>query len=611
MIVQKLIRAPKCPRSGLTGGRRAQVCRPRITNRYVSFGTTRCVPSWWPMPSSKQPTPVMASVSRGLQVLAAVERSPEGRELGELSRSLGLNKTTVLRLLRTLVAEGALVRDEDSGRYRSDLRSWVSLLPFLGPCLSLLARARGILQAVAEATGGTAAIILPDETGLGCSSPLYAKPLTAVHVDPAGENPPLHRTAAGKCYLAALPEASLKSYLRRAQPAKGGRAFCRELTAELDRVLECGYGENVGEAARGTYAVAVPLRDPQGSVVGGVALALPLTTGSRANVQEFLPHLRTAAASLEELFTDQTWEQLVVESPRADRPLASPWVGGGPESHHESTRFVRSLSRALRVMAELLRNPQGLSLTQVTAARHLPKVQVYRVLRALVAQGAVWHNAQAHRYRVSPVLWLRFAPVLRAATSVRSGVRQVLSELARDAGATACFVLPDRDRRHSVVYDYELPARPLCWHPEDVPPAPLHTVATGKCYLAAQSRLFLEEYCRAGLPALTPHTITDKARLIEELREVTRRGYAVAREEYFLGAGALAVPVKNTAGEFVAAVTVLPVTAEMTEENIGHCLSLLRLAANRLQPLLAEGSLDPATFSEMPGQAATGEGGIG
>jgi IclR family acetate operon transcriptional repressor len=261
-------------------------------------------------------------------------------------------------------------------------------------------------------------------------------------------------------------------------------------------------------------------------------------------------------------------------------------------------------------MTELFRCPQGLSLTQVTAARHMPKMQAYRVLRALVAEGMVWHNAQAHRYRVSPVLLLRLVPVLRAATSVRSGVKQVLSELARDTGATACLVLPDRDRRHSIVYDYELPAGPLCWHPEDVPPAPLHTAATGKCYLAAQSRLFLEEYCRAGLPALTPHTITDKARLIEELREVTRRGYAVAREEFVLGAGALAVPVHNTAGEFVAAVTVLPVTAEMTEENISRCLSLLRLAANRLQPLLAEGSLDPATFSEMPEQAPRGDGGI-
>ncbi|MCJ7752262.1 MAG: helix-turn-helix domain-containing protein [Armatimonadetes bacterium] len=318
-------------------------------------------------------------------MLAAVERSPEGRELGELSRSLGLNKTTVLRLLRTLVAEGALVRDEVSGRYRSDLRSWISLLPFLGPCLSLLARARGILQAVAEATGGTAAIILPDETGLGCSSPLYAKPPTAVHVDPAGVNVPLHTTAAGKCYLAALSEAGLSSYLRRAQPAKGVRAFCRELRAELDRVGQCGYGENIGEAIGGICSVAVPLRDPHGVTVGGVTLALPLTTGFRANLQEFLPRLKTATASLEELLTDRAWEQLVKESPRADRHLASPWGGGKPESYHESTRFVRSLSRAIRVMAELFRCPQGLSLTEVTAARHLPKVQAYRVLRALVA----------------------------------------------------------------------------------------------------------------------------------------------------------------------------------------------------------------------------------
>jgi DNA-binding IclR family transcriptional regulator len=553
----------------------------------------------------------MASVSRGLRVLAAIERcSPEGRQLGELSRSLGLHKTTVLRLLRTLVAEGALVRDEATGRYRSDLRSWISLLPFLGPALSLIARVRATLHVVADATEETAAIGLPDETGLGCWSPVYATPPNSVYVDPEGVNPPLHTTGAGKCYLASLPEASLKSYLRRAQPAEGGRTFCRELRAELDRVRQSGYGENLGEAVRGICALSVPLRDPGGGTVGGVAVAYPEGGSAHARAREFLPCLRTAAAALGDLLTDRTWEELVMESTPEDRPLASPWAGRGPESYHESTRFVHSLSRALRVMAELFRCPQGLSLPQVATTRNMPKGQAYRVLRALVAEGMVWHNAQAHRYRVNPLLWLGFAPILRSATSTRSGVASVLSELARDTEATACLALPDRDRRQAVAYQYELPARPLCWHPEHMPSVPLHAAASGKCYLAAQSRLFLEEYCKAGLAALTPHTITDKARLIEDLREARKQGYAVAREEFCLGAGSVAVSVQNTAGEFVAAVTFVPVGGEMTEENINRCLPLLRRAANRLLPLLAQGSLDLTTSSERPGQAPTGDSGI-
>jgi hypothetical protein len=72
----------------------------------------------------------------------------------------------------------------------------------------------------------------------------------------------------------------------------------------------------------------------------------------------------------------------------------------------------------------------------------------------------------------------------------------------------------------------------------------------------------------------------------------------------------VAVSVQNTAGEFVAAVTFVPVVAEMTEENINRCLPLLRRAADRLLPLLAQGSLDLTTSSERPGQAPTGDSGI-
>jgi len=50
------------------------------------------------------------------------------------------------------------------------------------------------------------------------------------------------------------------------------------------------------------------------------------------------------------------------------------------------------------------------------------------------------------------------------------------------------------------------------------------------------------------LAAFTPRTITTRARLLEELARVRRRGFAEAREEREEGLAAVAAPVRDTSG---------------------------------------------------------------
>jgi DNA-binding IclR family transcriptional regulator len=55
---------------------------------------------------------------------------------------------------------------------------------------------------------------------------------------------------------------------------------------------------------------------------------------------------------------------------------------------------------------------------------------------------------------------------------------------------------------------------------------------------------------------LVPHTITDASALETELRKVRSQGWASTAEELELGLNAIAAPVRNAAGEVVAAVGV-------------------------------------------------------
>ena len=58
------------------------------------------------------------------------------------------------------------------------------------------------------------------------------------------------------------------------------------------------------------------------------------------------------------------------------------------------------------------------------------------------------------------------------------------------------------------------------------------------------------------MTALTPHTITDRARLAAELDRVRRRGWAEAVNEREIGVASIAAPVRDITGEVVAAISI-------------------------------------------------------
>jgi DNA-binding IclR family transcriptional regulator len=72
---------------------------------------------------------------------------------------------------------------------------------------------------------------------------------------------------------------------------------------------------------------------------------------------------------------------------------------------------------------------------------------------------------------------------------------------------------------------------------------PMHTTGVGKALLAHESPDFVEEYVSRPLERPTRYTIAEPGRLLRDLANTRRRGYAVTREEMTLGSCSVAVPV--------------------------------------------------------------------
>jgi IclR family acetate operon transcriptional repressor len=535
------------------------------------------------------------SAARALSVLGAVEQSPQGKGLAELSTELGLNKTTVLRILRTLVAERVLQRDACTGLYAPNASSWLYLAPFIHPALTFLSAVQARLDELAEAVQATAALVLPCAERRHAVLWMHSEPKTPLYFETSAfigsHAVPLHAAVSGRCYLASLPPDVLATYIEKERLRTGDHAVpsLESLGEELTRVRKQGYALGEHEAFGTLQSLAVSVREPLGEVLGALCLFFVEGGGDGRHATSMLPMLRDAATDISEALSYNWWTENIACSETAVLSLASPWDAAAPGFGDGPTPYVRTVTRMVRLMATLFAHPRGLSLSELSRNRKLDKATAWRLLSTLAAQDVVWRSMPDRRYHISPLFWIRRAGLIRSATLLTSATRTILQASASASGGIASLEFPDLAYRKTVVHQFAVPSGPLHFHPENRQPLPLHLTATGKCCLAAQSRRVLNDYLGQMLTPAADGSSMSREQLLQEVAAVRKRGYALSRNEMARGLDTLAVPVSNPGDVTTGSVAIAPLTTGPAAAPIQKWLALLRWTAGRLSRMLAAG----------------------
>src|SRR4051794_8593503 len=209
--------------------------------------------------------------TRLFAVLDAFDGRHRELRLSEIAERADLPVPTAHRLVRDLVAWGALVRT-DRG-YVIGPRLWD--LGLLAPTHTGLREvASPFLHDIYAATLATVHLAVRDGT-----SALYVDRLSGHASVPVvskiGSRLPLHTTGVGKVLLAHAPEdvqLAVLSDLRRVTAysvVQPGR-----LRAELARVRQDGYAQTSEEMSLGACSVAVPVRDGSDDVVAALGIVV-------------------------------------------------------------------------------------------------------------------------------------------------------------------------------------------------------------------------------------------------------------------------------------------------------------------------------------------------
>src|SRR5713101_2500200 len=105
----------------------------------------------------------LLTLRKGLSVLEALERAPQGLKLRELTGQLQESQTVIFRILKTLEELGYVHQDRDSKRYNLGLRIWEMGCKAVSR-VGLFDQARPVLKWLTDVTGETSALVIIRDT---------------------------------------------------------------------------------------------------------------------------------------------------------------------------------------------------------------------------------------------------------------------------------------------------------------------------------------------------------------------------------------------------------------------------------------------------------------
>jgi IclR family mhp operon transcriptional activator len=240
------------------------------------------------------------SLVRGLDLLAALnERNPA--TVTELTKASGLPKATVIRLLKTLCAEGYAVRQLGGEGYR--LTPYVRRLSrALNMENALFHAARPVLYELVQRTLWPLQLLIAEgESMLIEVSTRQMAPLTIRGLDTTRF--PIMGSASGLVHLAWLPEEARAELLARIAESSEPQASQARDAEEIDRQIaearRQGYSARVWTAITSRVnVVAVPVAVGDRSVASLCLECLDNAVDQDDLAQRFLPLLHDGAAAI-------------------------------------------------------------------------------------------------------------------------------------------------------------------------------------------------------------------------------------------------------------------------------------------------------------------------
>ena len=228
---------------------------------------------------------------------------------------------------------------------------------------------------------------------------------------------------------------------------------------------------------------------------------------------------------------------------------------------------VQSVERTFSIMEALSQVPDGLYLNDLSKAVGLNKSTVHRLLASLIALGYASKIKDTGRYSLTMKMF-EVGSKASDRFDILKIARPYLQELSRDVGEAVHLVIRDGN---DVVYIFKEDSgnNSVCMSSRIGFRNPLYCTGVGKAIMAElpdeEVKHILET---SSITQRTVNTITSPAKMLEHLKIVKKRGYAVDDEENEVGVRCVAASITSSSGNVLGAFSVSVPASRMDDEKL-------------------------------------------
>lgn len=239
---------------------------------------------------------VVQSVDRTLSILELLSDHNQGLGITEISGKIDLHKSTVHRLLGTLIYKGYVIQDLSTNKYRLSLKLY-ELGSKRVEEMDILKASKPYTEELMKSLNEVVHLVIRDKNDIVYIDKVEADN-TIRMASSIGRRSPLYCTSVGKAMLSYMPEEEVRKVWESSNITKLTKYTITDFETfkeELQKIRENGYAEDDEENELGVRCIGVPVFNRYNQIEGAISVSGPTTRVTKEKLRVFAEEVKKYA----------------------------------------------------------------------------------------------------------------------------------------------------------------------------------------------------------------------------------------------------------------------------------------------------------------------------
>jgi len=247
---------------------------------------------------------LVQSVERAIDILDCLAEYPKGCGIGELSKNLGLSKSTIHRIITTLKYKKYVTQNKDNDKYQLDIKV-LTLSSSVTNSMDLINIARPYIHEFANKVDEVIHLCIPDDS---FSNIIYVDKVSSENTSRTitmsssiGKKAPIYCTASGKLLLSQYSDEKIRQLLKDTEFIKYTENTITDINVFIEEIHTIRKNlhaiDNI-EYDTGVICIAVPIFDRTNKIIAAISLSSVTLFNSLDDLLKYKKDFMTIAKNI-------------------------------------------------------------------------------------------------------------------------------------------------------------------------------------------------------------------------------------------------------------------------------------------------------------------------